>query len=835
MKKINFKKLLPHIVAILLFYIITNIYFSPLLEGKDLSQMDTNHAAGYGQELKAYHDATGEYSQWTNSQFSGMPGYNVGVIGPSYNIFAKLRSLLFLNLSFLTSGILFIYLLGFYILLISLNVNPWLSIIGAVAFAFSSYNIIIIAVGHVIKAYAIAYMAPIIAGMILIYKGRYLPGAIIATIALGLEFSSNHLQMTYYLMFIILLFILVQLIYTIKENTCNRFIIASITLLISTIFGILPSSTMLYTNFEMGNTSTRGKTELVSSKQIKTSSGLDHDYAFQWSYGKSESFTVLVPNFYGGGSTTKLDESSNSYKALQQQGQASKDNLEYMSQFCYWGDMPFTSGTVYFGAIICFLFILGLFIVKGPDKWWLLSITILSFFLSWGKNMAWFNDFMFYYFPYYSKFRTVSSALVIAGLTVPLLAFLTLKNIFDSALTKKDFIKPLKISLAIVGGFLLIFALIPSMFFSFSANSDAQLIQQGLPDQLMSAIRADRESLLKKDAFRSLAFVLLSGGFVWLYLKDKLKMGYVISALGILILLDMWPIAKRSLKDSDFVSKSIVQNCFIASVANNEILKDTDPNYRVFNLSNPFQEVSTSYFHKSIGGYHAVKLRRYQDLIDTCLYKELGSITRVLSNKPNDSSITACLMQTSALNMLNTRYIIYNPEAPPIRNRFALGNAWFVKNYKIVSTANEELSDVNQINPAQTAIVNKQFESMLGTFKSGDDSLASITFDTYKPNDLKYHSKTTKEQLAVFSEIYYPYGWNAYIDGKLTPHFRVNYVLRAMIIPAGEHKIEFKFEPVNFDRAQSIAMVSSILIAIVVLGGIFYEGWRSLRIPKDIK
>ncbi|NVO03016.1 MAG: YfhO family protein [Bacteroidetes bacterium] len=834
MKNFDFKKLLPHLVAIIFFIFITYIYFSPMLAGKDLPQMDITHSIGYAHELNTYHETTGEYSQWTNSQFGGMPAYNVGPYGSMNNVFYYLHSGLLLNMPGLTVGIVFMYLLGFYVLLTSLRINPWLSIVGAIAFAFASYNFIIIEVGHVNKAYAIAFMAPVLAGILLTYRGKFILGGILTTIALGLEIAIPHPQITYYLMMIVMVFLIVQFIYTIKEKSWNKFIKASAVLGIASILAVLPSATMLYTNYELGKESTRGESELVAKNQVKKSSGLDHDYAFQWSYGKAESFTVLIPNFYGGGSSTKLDENSNIYKALEQQNQGNKDNLAYFSQFCYWGDMPFTNGTVYIGAIVCLLFMLGLFIVKGPEKWWLLAITLLSFFLSWGKNLAWFNDFFFYYFPMYNKFRAVSSALVIAGVTMPLLAFLTLRTIFDEKIVKKDLIKPLKISLIIVGGLTLIFALIPGMFFTYTANNDAQLTQQGIPDLLMNAIRADRESLLRTDAFRSLVFVLLSGGLLWVYLKEKIKMNYVIAILGLLILVDMWPIAKRSLNDSDFVSKSIVKNKFTPSTANTEILKDKDPNYRVFNLSNPFQEVNTSYFHKSIGGYHAVKLRKYQEFIDTCLYKDLSLINSVLSNKPTDSSVSACLKKIPALNMLNAKYIIYNPDAPPLANRNALGNAWFVKNYQIVGTPNEELHYVNGINPAQTAIIGKQFESLLGTFKNSDDSLASITFESYKPNNLVYNTKSSKEQLAVFSEIYYPHGWNAYVDGKLTPHFRANFILRAMMVPAGNHKIEFKFEPKEFKAAQSTAFASSIIVVIIVLGGLFFELWKKLR-PSGTK
>jgi len=833
MKKIDFKKFLPHIIAVVFFIVLTFIYFSPLLEGKDLPQMDQTHSKGYAQELKAFHETTGEYSQWTNSQFSGMPAYNVGPYGPVNNVFYYLRNGMLLHLPGLTAGILFMYLLGFYLLLVTFRINPWLSIIGAIAFAFSSYNFMIISVGHVNKAYAIAYMAPVLAGILMTYRGKYLLGALLTTIGLGLEIASGHPQVTYYLLIIVAMYFIVKLIYTFKEKTWNQFIKATAILVVAAILAVLPSITTLYTDYQLGQESIRGETELAGKKQISKSTGLDPGYAFQWSYGKTESFTVLIPNFFGGGSSTKLDEKSHVYKALQQQGQASKDNLDYFSQFCYWGEMPFTNGTVYFGAIVCFLFVLGLFVVKGPEKWWLLIVTIFSFFLSWGKNFSEFNDFVFNYVPYYNKFRAVSSALIIAGLTMPFLAFLALKSIFDKGADKKLFLKPLKISLAIVGGLTLIFALVPDMFFSFSASSDANMVAQGMPDTLMNALRSDRESLLRTDAFRSLIFIVLSGGFLWLYIKNKLKAGYIIAALAILILVDMWPIAKRSLNDSDFKTKSIVKNDFVPTTADNEILKDKDPNYRVLNLNSPFTEVHTSYFHKSIGGYHAAKLRKYQELVDTCIDREMGVIVNVLSNKPNDSTITASLKKAHALNMLNAKYIIYNADAPPLLNKFALGNAWFVKDIKIAATSEEELQSVNMIDPARTAVIGKKFENDIASFKFNSDSTATINFVKYKPNFLEYHTKSAKDQLAVFSEIYYPNGWNAYVDGKLTPYFRANYILRAMIVPAGEHKIEFKFEPKTLYAVQTVELASSIIVLIIIIGVAFIEIRKSLYLQPE--
>ncbi|MDP4188179.1 MAG: YfhO family protein [Bacteroidota bacterium] len=827
------KPLLPHILIGVLFIVISFVYFSPLMEGKELTQMDNIHAQGMSQELINFEKThPGQDSRWTNSMFGGMPAYQIKG-GPNHNVYLFFQRVLRLNLPYTTVAIVFTLLLGFYILLLTLNVDKWISFAGALAFAFASYNFIIIGAGHITKAYAIAYMAPVIAGILLTYKKKYLAGGIFTAIALGIEISCDHPQILFYLFLTILLLVVVYFIYAIKEKELKNFFIASAILACSATLAVLPNTSMLWTTWEYGKESIRGKTELTQKKAVdqqanqQQSSGLDKDYALAWSYGKAETFTLLIPNFQGGGSEG-FDEKSETYKTLQQAGVQSPENISRQLP-AYWGEMPFTSGPVYFGAIVCFLFVLGLFLVKGPAKWWLLVVSILSIVLSWGKNAPMVTDFFFYHFPLYNKFRTVSMILVIANFAVPLLGFLALRDIFTNKIEKKKVIKALKYSLGIVGGITLIFALMSSLFFNFTSSQDTALSQQlkssGWPDnlisQLLNAMQADRASMLRSDAWRSLIFILLGGGLIWAYVSKKIKSAWFTGALALLMLVDLWPIDKRYLNNDNFVTKRVAKNTFERSTADEFILKDTDPDYRVLNITrNPFTDGYTPYFHKSIGGYHGAKLRRYQDLIDGPLTRDIMALQQTLTGKVSQDTLAMVLHQLPILNMLNTKFIIYNPDAMPIINFNALGNAWFVKQYKLVNNADEEYAGLNNFDPSSQAIIDKRFKEVVSAIpeSSADTTKGTIKLLSYLPNDLVYESKSTKPQLAVFSEIYYAEGWNAFLDGKPVQHCRADYVLRAMPVPAGKHNIEFKFQPKSYDYGQKIALASSSLVVLLLLG-----------------
>jgi hypothetical protein len=599
MKNINFKNLLPYFAAIIIFLIVTLAYLSPIMEGKSLRQSDTMSWTGAAKEILDFRTANnGEEPLWTNSMFGGMPAYMISLLTPSNNIIAFFGNAMSLFSLPSPANMIFLYFIGFFILLLVLRVNPWLSIIGALAFGFSTYFFIILEAGHNTKALAIGYMAPVFAGIILAMRGKYLWGAVLTALFLALEIKMNHIQMTYYLMILVLIYMLFELYQKIKDKQILGFIKASTALLFSVIIAVSINVTNLWTSYEYSKETIRGKSELTSNSDVKTK-GLDMDYATQWSYGVDETFTLLIPDFKGGSSSGKLGESSEAYSVLKQNGVPNIKQITSQMPL-YWGSQPFTSGPVYAGAIFVFLFILGLFIVKGPMKWTLLTATILSIALSWGKNFMPLTQFFFDYFPMYSKFRAVASILVIAELTIPLLGILALNNIFSKKVDKSEVLKWGKISLYITGGLCLIFALGGSSFFTFRSAADAQL---PYPEWLMDAIVADRKSNFTMDAWRSLGFILATAALIWAFVENKLKIGYAITALMLLVLIDMIPVNKRYFDNSNFTSKRNVEVPFQATAEDLMILEDKDPNYRVYNITrNPFNDASTSYFHKSIGG-----------------------------------------------------------------------------------------------------------------------------------------------------------------------------------------------------------------------------------------
>ncbi len=796
----NIKKIIPHVIAIVLFIAISFTYFSPVLQNKTLHQHDVSMFKGASKEIQDFRDKTGKEPLWTNSMFSGMPAYLISVKYP-YNFFKTIHKFMGLGLS-APANMMFLLLLGFYILLLAFKVDPVLSIAGAIAFALSSYFLIVIGAGHNTKVVAIAYMSPLIGGIALAYRRKMLLGALIFAFFFALQLTVNHLQITYYTFLTILIFGFVELYFAFKQKLLKKFLKVTLALVVAAFLAIGANFANLYLTYDYGKDSIRGKTELTSEKENRTS-GLDKDYATAWSYGVAETFTLLVPDLMGGASGGELPKSSETYKLIKNSYGQAYANQAIKQMPTYWGDQPMTSGPVYVGAIIFFLFVLGLIIVKGPIKWWLLFATILSITLAWGKNFMPLTDFFLDYFPGYNKFRAVSMILVIAEFTMPLLGILALKQIFDEKIEKKQLFKALKISLGIVGGLLLIFALLPGMFFDFSAPSDQQYLAQGAKE-FVDAIRHDRETLLQKDAFRSLIFVLLSVIAILAYYFKKLNKTSAYIVFALLFIIDLWPIDKRYLNNDDFISNRKQKEIFQPTPADLQILQDKSLDYRVFNATvSTFNDASTSYFHKSIGGYHGAKMRRYQELIDYQISKQ----------------------NMAVLNMLNTKYfIIPTKEQGPVvqMNPQALGNAWFVKNYKIVDNADAEIEALTNFNPAETAIVDKRFSNDLKDFKASDNS-GTIKLEKYEPNYLVYKSSANGKRLAVFSEIYYAKGWNAYIDGKLTPHFRVNYVLRAMIIPEGEHKIEFKFEPKAYSTGNTIELISSILFLLAIVGILYFE------------
>lgn len=799
MKKLNFKALMPHFIIIALFVVVSVVYFMPALEGKVLQQGDMLHSQGMQKELKDYHEKTGEYAHWTNSMFGGMPAYQI--LGePVFNIYGKLTPIARGYLPYYHIGIVFLCLIGFYILLQAFKVNPWLSMVGALAFAFSTYNIIIIEAGHITKAYAIAYMAPALAGVWLTYQRKYIWGAVVTSIFLGLNIYSYHVQITYYLFLMIGVFVIFNFIYSLIEKQIKNFLIASMVLFASVVIGVLPNFSSLWITYEYSKDTIRGTSELSSTKKTNGEEGLDKDYATAWSYGKAESFTLLVPSAFGGASNMELSNNSNLYKAFVQKGAPNPQDYVKSSP-TYWGEMPFTSGPVYFGAIICFLFVLGMFIVEGKIKWWLFAATVLSLLLSWGRNLEWFNDLFFNFAPFYNKFRTVSMALVIAGLTMPLLGILAMHKILSGEVAKEKLMKALKISLGIVGGILLLLVVMPGAFFDFTSTNDQQMNNEQYKWYL-EALIADRESMLRLSALKSLFLVVVAVTLIWMFIKNKLNYTKVALILAALVLFDLWWEDKKYLNEDNFLPKRSVNQAFTPSPADLQILQDKD-NFRVFNTTiNPFNEAQTAYFHKSVGGYHPAKLRRYQDLIEYHLSK----------------------YNMKVLNMLNTKYFIVAEKGKNVPmaqlNPEALGNAWYVDSIIWVNNPDEEINALNTFDPKRNLVIDKRFAEIVGKPNVVADSISKITLKEYNPEKLVYESNANSEKLTVFSEVYYDKGWKAYIDGKEMPHFRANYVLRAMVIPAGKHEVMFKFEPTSYYKGKQISTIGSIAALILILAGI---------------
>ncbi len=792
MKQSDWKSMIPHLIAIAIFFGISLAYFSPVLEGKKLYQSDKVNFIGMSKEIKDHRADYGDEPLWTNSMFSGMPAYQISVVYGANLV--KHVDKLFQGFLPRPAGFVFLYLIGFYILLMSLKIDYRLAIVGAVAFAFSSYFFIILEAGHNTKAHAIGYMAPLLASVLMTMRGKWLSGGVLTALFTSLMLHANHLQITYYLIMLFLVLGIVKLLEAVKENHLESYMKSVGVLLLAGLLGVSTNITRILTTYEYGEESMRGKSELTNDLDNKTS-GLDKDYATAWSYGKAESFTLLIPNFHGGASQGELGTDSETYQAIKQSPQA-RTLIKQLP--LYWGTQPFTSGPVYVGAIVCFLFIVGLFLLKGYMRWWVVITTILMLALGWGKNFMPLTDFFLEYFPGYNKFRAVSTTLVIVEFLLPLFGFVSLHKLLGDGDKVKNQ-QAIKWGVIITGGLCFVFALMPTIFFDFVGASDEQLNAMGWP---VDALQSDRASLLSSDAWRSLIFILLSAAALWLYLSNTLKKQHVILIVGLLIVGDMWTVNKRYLDNEDFKSKKKVAEPFSPSMADQQILADNDPNFRVFNTAvNTFNDASTSYYHKSIGGYHGAKLKRYQELIDAHISK--GNM--------------------NVLNMLNTKYFIVanKNQKEAQRNTTAHGNAWFVKEALVVANADEELAALSTINTAEKAVIDTRYADLIPDFTL--DSSASIQLTDYKANHLIYTVNCTQEQLAIFSEIFYDKGWNAYLNGELVPHFRANYVLRAMSIPAGNHQIEFKFEPTSYNTGERISFAGSAILLLLLLGVAYTE------------
>jgi hypothetical protein len=814
------KPIVPHIVAVAIFMVICLVYFYPALEGKVLHTNDGTVARNAAKEISDFRAKYGQEPLWTNSMFSGMPAYLISVkYAGNLMVYAD-RVLKFLKLP---AASIFLTMVGFYILLLFFKVDTRLAIAGAIVYGLSTYFFFILTAGHNTKAFAIAYMAPMIGGIYYTYRYHAIKGALITTFFLSLELMAGHPQITYYAFMCILIFLIAEFIQSIINKGVPDFLKKSLILIIPVVLALGMNFASLYTTWEYGKYSIRGKSELLTKDTNKTN-GLDRDYVTQWSYGIDETLTLLIPNFKGGASIP-FDRNSQTVTALKKNNAA-----QYVSQFrIYWGTQPMTDGPVYVGAIIMFLFILGLIIIKGPEKWWLLAATILSIMLAWGKNFMPLTNLFLDYFPGYNKFRAVTMTLVIAEFCIPLLGILALRDIFNGTVTRKEALKGIKIAFGITGGLALIFLLLPGLAGSFLSPDE----QQGqLPGWLSSALISDRKALMRTDALRSFILILIGAGILVAFYYEKIKKEYAIVFLAILFLADMWFVDKRFLNADRFVTPVISQKASAPTLADNIILKDTSY-YRVLNLSvSPFNDASTSLYHKSIGGYHGAKIERYQELIDSSIIQDLIFYQTAISTAKSLADIQPALQRLSsnnALKMLNAKYFIIDGQMAPEINKNAMGNVWFPETPVMVANPDEEISMINKFNPAHQAIIDTKFKNQIANSSYPGVAGDTIMLASYKPNELVYKYTSKGDRLAVFSEIYYPAGWKAYVDGAEKSYFRTNYVLRGMIVPSGSHEIKFEFKPASYYVGDTVSLASSLIFILMAAG---YFGYKLRSKPK---
>ena len=828
----TWKKFLPDVVVIAVFAIISFAYFFvPITQGKILYQHDASAGVGAAQEMTEYQNRTGETTRWTNSIFGGMPTYQMS---PSYQSTDGLSQVMNAYHLWLPDNVwfLFAYLLGFYILLRAFDFRQSLAALGSVMWAFSSYFLIIIAAGHLWKVMALAYLPPMIAGVVLAYRGRYLSGFIVTALFTAFEIKANHVQMTYYYLFIILFMVIGYLVKSIREKQLAVFLKATGVLAAAALIGIAINLSSLYHTWQYQKESMRGKSELVKKDAAnQTSSGLDRDYITQWSYGIDETLTLLVPDAKGGASVP-LSKNATAMAKADPQIQSMIPQL-YDAFPQYFGTQPGTSGPVYVGAFVLFLFILGLFIVKGPMKWALLAATVLSVLLAWGHNFMGFTNFFLDYIPMYAKFRTVASILVIAEFTIPLLAALALKKIVDEPDVLSKQMKFAYISLALTAGVAALIALFPDMMGPFVSEQERQMVGsiQGMDGGTARTILANisdmRAAMVSSDAWRSVIIILIGFALLFAYKLKKLRADYMIAALLVLCLVDMWQVDKRYLNDEMFVPKSERDMPQQPTATDIEINKDKSLDYRVLNFaSNTFNENETSYFHKSIGGYHPAKLRRYQEMIDAYIVPEMQKAMQAIAAKGGNMQQVDGVKLFPVLNMLNTKYFIFPLQGGatiPLKNIYAQGNGWFVDKIDYVADANAEYAEVGKIDVRHEAVADKQFEAVLGQAKA-NDSTATVKLDKYEPNNLQYTVNSKNGGIVVFSEIYYP-GWKATVDGQSVELGRVNYILRAVNVKPGKHIVVLDFHPTSISTTETIAYIS-IVILLLAIAGAGYMEWK---------
>lgn len=799
----NFKKLLPHLIVVIAFIAVALAYFSPVLQGKVIYQSDIAQYVGMAKQQNDFRESENQEPYWTDAAFGGMPTYQLGANYP-YNFVKEIdRTIRFLPRP---ADYLFLYFIGIYILFLVLKIDYKIAFLGALAFGFSTYLIIILGVGHNAKAHAIAYMPMVLAGIIHTFKGNYFSGSLLFTIAMALEINANHPQMTYYLLLLVLVLGLVYLIDFYKKKNILQFFKSLGFMVIGVLIAVGVNATSLMATQEYGEFSTRGKTGLTintDGTEKEQKAGLDYNYITEYSYGIAESFNLFIPRFMGGSSSEKLDEDSESYQALLKIGanpQQAKDFVDGAPT--YWGDQTYIGAPAYIGASLVFLFIFALFLIRGRLKWWIVGGSILALILSWGDNFAFLTKFFINYVPLYNKFRAVSSIQVIIELCVPILGIYALAQVFNQKYSKEEVLDALKKSTMVAGGLALVFLLFKSMLFDFTGNRDRMLIEQMGPDFVRS-LREDRKSIFTEDTLRSLFFVLACAGMLWAFVKEKLTKNIAIVGIGVLILVDLIAVDRRYVNNDDFVSKIAMEQPFQQNEADAQILQD-EGHYRVLDVSgSPFNSARASYFHKSIGGYHAAKPGRIQDLFD--FHIATGN--------------------QEVLNMLNTKYVIISNQGKVMSqlNPDANGNSWFVNSVDVVNDANEAILALDSLQSKKHAIVEQEFADKLPRKRFEENYDDIIKLKSYKPNELAYDYNVAEDRVAVFSEIYYPYGWKAYVDGKEIEHFKANYVLRAAVLPKGKHELVFKFEPEVVQKGSIITLASGVILLVLVLLGFFFK------------
>lgn len=830
------KNWMKHLLVLCIFVMSTLAYFSVKFDGKELLGGDVYHWEGMAQEQKAYYNdgEHDEVSYWCSSMFAGMPAYTVTGYGLDPNpIYSGSKVLnVFGNRD---GGIVFCSLICMYALLIMLGCSISVAVFGAFAFSLSSYSFIIIAAGHVVKAWSMAYMPLVLFSMVMLVKGKNkFWSTCVFSVSLFLHIIHGHYQITYYFAILCLFLYLGYLVYMLKNGEKKELLTNTACLIAGVLVVVMMNSPKLFSNYELAQQSIRGKSELTSLVDGKDdkSSGLDQDYAFSWSYGKAETATLLIPNVCGGESGGLLDnKNSNLAKAMKKHGAQVPKNLRMNT---YWGDQPFTSGPVYFGSIVCFLAVFAMFYLKGKYKWVIFASTIFFMILSFGKNMG-INDFFFHYLPMYNKFRTPSMALVIPQLTFALLAAIALNKYMSKDIDKTFMFNgkiktdrlsfSLYASLILTGGLCFIIWLSPGIFGDFTAPSDAAQLAN-YPSWFVDALIEDRKDLASSDAFRSLVFILIAAALMWLFTRKGLvnNKKYVAIAIAALTLIDLWGVDKRYLNDDNFIKQRKNTETRKPSNADNFILADNDVDYRVLTLSNPFNNSEVSYFHHSIGGYNAAKLRRYQDLIEQCIEPEMRTVIGSLQNARTAADLQGAFAETKVLNMLNTKYIIYNNDAAPIENTKRFGDAWIVNDVRYVKSADEEMNALKDLDPSKTAIINEEFKSLVTPYDM--DSTAKIELTLSHPNQKVFTTSSQKDVLTIFSDVYYKPGWHVYVDGKESDHFRTNWILRGMVVPAGEHEIKFLFYPDTFVNLTHLSNIMGWIVILVLVGYIIFYFYK---------